>query len=312
MGFTKNIRFDYSTSINEPSVKQLQPVTSNTDPLNLYYGNPNLKPEYQHSLSAFYQSFNMKSGVHFFTALNTTYTLDKIQDARWTNSQYTSIYKPVNVPNDLTSSLMVNFGFRLQKPVLRMHFRANTSYSRSLAYINDVENRTNRYTTGGGVRLGYEIGDVFEIHTDARLNYNIAQYSVSSNLNSTYLNQIYSADMTIKLPWKLQIAGNSDFNIYNGATGFSSKNVFLVGAALSKFLFEKDRGELKLSVTDLLNQNTGIIRTTDVQYIENGYIRSLGRYIMLSFTYKVSAFPSGMKGMGPPGGPGMMRMMMGK
>ena len=34
-----NLRFDYSTSIREPSIEQLQPVVDNSDPLNLYIGN---------------------------------------------------------------------------------------------------------------------------------------------------------------------------------------------------------------------------------------------------------------------------------
>jgi hypothetical protein len=315
MGRARNFRLEYTTNVNEPSVTQLQPVVNNIDPLNLYVGNPDLKPEYQHSFNGYYQSFNMNSGIHLMLRFNSSYTLDKIVSARNTDSQLRSTYRSINVPNDFSSSMMVNFGYRMKKPLLRTHFRGSTSYNRSIVYVNNVENFTNLYGFTGGVRLGYEIEDIFEINGDARLNYNIAEYSVSTKLNSSYLNQTYSIDGSLKLPLNFQFVWNTDFNVYNGSTGFTSRNVYLVGAGLSKFIFDDNRGEIKLSVTDLLNQNTGIIRNNNAQYIENGYINSLGRYVMLSFTYKVKRFKGdgkrgerGERGEHGPGGGGRHRM----
>jgi len=46
---TSTFRMDYFTNISEPSLQQLQPQLDNSDPLNLYQGNPNLRPEYSSS-----------------------------------------------------------------------------------------------------------------------------------------------------------------------------------------------------------------------------------------------------------------------
>jgi hypothetical protein len=63
-------------------------------------------------------------------------------------------------------------------------------------------------------------------------------------------------------------------------------------------LFLKDqRGELKLTVFDILNTNTGIQQNVDVTYVEIQRYNTLKRYVMLGFTYKIGTQPSNPKGM---------------
>ena len=45
---SNNLSMNYRTSIQEPSLQQLQPILINNNPVNLYLGNPDLIPEYQH------------------------------------------------------------------------------------------------------------------------------------------------------------------------------------------------------------------------------------------------------------------------
>jgi hypothetical protein len=59
-------------------------------------------------------------------------------------------------------------------------------------------------------------------------------------------------------------------------------------ASISKQFLRYNRGEIKLSATDLLNKNVGINRTTNQNYIEDSRVNSLRRFFMLSFTYSLS------------------------
>ena len=52
-GMANRSELRYSTTFSEPSITQLQPVVNNSNPLNVYIGNPSLKPEYNHSLNYF-------------------------------------------------------------------------------------------------------------------------------------------------------------------------------------------------------------------------------------------------------------------
>ncbi|MBK9984700.1 MAG: hypothetical protein IPP15_20440 [Saprospiraceae bacterium] len=65
-----------------------------------------------------------------------------------------------------------------------------------------------------------------------------------------------------------------------------------------------DRGQIKLSIFDALDENRGLSRTSDINYIEEVRSNSIGRYVMLSFVYSI-------KGAGQDNPMGGMRMMMG-
>ena len=47
---------------------------------------------------------------------------------------------------------------------------------------------------------------------------------------------------------------------------------------------------LELIVYDILNQNVGINRTNNLNYIEDQRVTTLSRYVMLSFSYKIRRF----------------------
>ena len=57
----RKINLMYSTSINTPSLSQLLPVVNNLNPLNIYFGNPELSPEYSHRIMAHWLIFDQFS-----------------------------------------------------------------------------------------------------------------------------------------------------------------------------------------------------------------------------------------------------------
>jgi hypothetical protein len=120
------------------------------------------------------------------------------------------------------------------------------------------------------------------------ISYPNSQYSIPTTKNSQYLNQEYSAEAD----WQ-PLKGfylSTDFNyIINGqhAPGFNAKTP-LWNASIGKQVLHFNRGEIKFSVKDILNQNTGISRTTNQNYIEDSRTRSLRRFFLLSFTYSLS------------------------
>jgi len=62
----------------------------------------------------------------------------------------------------------------------------------------------------------------------------------------------------------------------------------LWNASISKQVMHFSRGEIKLSVNDILNRNVGISRSTNQNYIEDRRVNGLRRFFLLSFTYSLS------------------------
>src|SRR4029077_13692348 len=66
----RNFRMYYQSDVNAPTAGQLLPVTNYVDPLNLFAGNRDLKPEYRHNLYLNYILFDQFSFTSLFTHLN--------------------------------------------------------------------------------------------------------------------------------------------------------------------------------------------------------------------------------------------------
>jgi len=62
----------------------------------------------------------------------------------------------------------------------------------------------------------------------------------------------------------------------------------LWNARISKQMLHFNRGELKISVNDVLNKNLQLNRSTNQNYIEDSKVNSLRRFILVSFTYSLS------------------------
>src|SRR5690606_40432038 len=60
---SENLRFNYRTSTNAPSVNQLQDVVDNSNPLFLRTGNPDLEQTYGHNLSLRYSKSNIEKST---------------------------------------------------------------------------------------------------------------------------------------------------------------------------------------------------------------------------------------------------------
>ncbi|NJO24922.1 MAG: outer membrane beta-barrel protein [Bacteroidia bacterium] len=77
---------------------------------------------------------------------------------------------------------------------------------------------------------------------------------------------------------------------YSGLTDGFNQNYWLWNMAVAKKFLKDQKGELRLSVFDLLNQNQSITRTTTESYIEDVNTKVLKQYFMLTFTLNLRNF----------------------
>ncbi len=284
---TKNLSLRYQTSIREPSLEQLQPVVDNSDPLNIYIGNENLQPEYNHQLNLQLMTFDQFSSISLMATINGDYTQNKITTDRHIDSLFRQSVQPINVDDAWRLSSYISFSAPLKPLKSTFNIETNLIYNRSLLLLNDVENTNKQLQGSVDVYIENNNTDLIELIIGSRWSATRTRYSIDERLNNTFLNQQYYTDASVNLGKKWTIGSKVNYTRYSKESYGGNRNLLIWNASLSHNFLD-NRAQLSLNVFDMLNQNIGINRSSELNYIEEVRVRSLGRYAMLRFTFALS------------------------
>jgi hypothetical protein len=280
---TKRVNFSYETDVREPSIEQLQPVQDNSDPLNLFLGNADLQPEYANRIRLSFTNFNKTTYAYFNGNLNFTLTDNKIVNTLSVDTLLRRTYQPINVNGFADANGHLSAGWRFWQQRIRFNLTSNVSQAQGLSFVNGSENLTQRFNASLKSRLELRYQDTFELAFRAGVRYNQSKFSLQTNLNQTFWIYDYESDMTVGLPFDMRLNTIFEYSLYTATSFGKAQGIPIWNAAFSKY-FNGRTFELRLSVIDILNRNTGINRTAEANYIQEETIRSLGRYGLLSLT----------------------------
>jgi uncharacterized membrane protein YgcG len=300
---SKNLRFYYRGSTNQPTISQLQDAPDPSNILSVTNGNPALKQEFTHNLSMLYNTFN--ASTFRFLSVNLTFTnthnkivnsVDSLPLALKTklgidpSVQGAQYVVPVNANGTTSASSFITLGLPLRGKLKgsSLNFNNNISYNRTISLIYQKQNITNAFVVTQTAGINFDIKEALILGVNASLAYNNVRYSQQSNLNDDYYTQTYSADISYTFLKNFVLSTDFDCYINTGRADGYNQSVPLWNGSLAYELFKKRNGEIKFSVNDLLNQNQSITRTVSENYIQDTRSTVLRRYFMLTFTYNLN------------------------
>lgn len=143
--------------------------------------------------------------------------------------------------------------------------------------------------------------DLVEIDLGGRTRMSKSWYSVTEyNQSATWNNKI-DLSMNWTIPGGINLIADADYNWYNGYST-PQEDEFVLNAEISKLLF-KDKFTLALKAYDILGQSKNLNVSDESNYHQETVNNTLGRYIILSLTYRFGNFNGNGQHRGP-GGPG--------
>ncbi|MEP6728621.1 MAG: TonB-dependent receptor [Bacteroidota bacterium] len=298
----KNIRVFYNTFTRQPSVTQLQPLTDNSDPLNIKIGNPGLKQEYYHRLQAEYISFDPYRHTSFFAGLTGGLTGNKIVNADQLGAQGQRITQPVNVNGAYNVSMNTSWGFPVKKIKSKLNLNSALSQSHNIGFVNTLKNNINAWNASQEIVWNYNYKELLDLSAGAEVIYNDVKYSLQNQQNLQYWSQHYTFEINLYLPKGFSFASDVDYTTRSGLTQGYNLHAVLWNAGIAKQVFKNKKGEFRLQVYDILSQNVGVSRNNNQNYIEDLSYNVLKRFWQLSFTYNISRFAG--KNIAAPGSKG--------
>lgn len=331
-----NLRFFYWGRSAQPSTNQLLPVPDNSNPLNISLGNPNLNPYFNHNLRGNFGYTNKQT----FTSVNARFGASLVQDAitsaQWYDPSGVQYSIPVNGPGTGSADLrvMVNSpfgksGFSIFSMTFGRYNQSNSfigsgalqsdkyydaesatfdyvafnrDYADLAASSDFVNNKTQTASFTQRLRLTYR-SDLVELTLGGRTRMSKSWYTMkNSELAATWNNQV-DASMNWTIPGGINLIADVDYNWYNGYTTPQEDEIIL-NAEITKLLF-KDKCTLALKAYDILGQSKNLSVSDSANYHIETRNNTLGRYIILSLTYRFGNFGGPGGGSGP-GGHGPM------
>ena len=285
---TRSVQLNYRTTVNQPTLYQLQPIIDNSDPLNIYVGNPNLVPEYRHRIQLRVRNFSQFANTSLFANVSLTITENNIVNATSIDDKFIRTTTPVNIDQSIQLSSWVNFGAPLRFIDTRLSLNTSFSYSDGITFINGIENQTDRWRPRFSVSLENIKKEVLDWSLGMDYSYSQTTYSEQKSNNQNYSNQTYWADATATIgTWALQ--SGIDVDIYGDNFSDDNQTLPIWRASVSKYVIGT-KGELKITAFDILNKNQGFQQNIDLNYIEESRSNTIGQYFMLSCTYQIGSF----------------------
>ncbi len=300
---TRNLRMFYRSSVDAPSVSQLQNVVDNSNPLFLSVGNPNLGQSMSNFLVSRYSSTNPDKSTTFFLLANVRNQMDYITNATYIVNQDsvfangievnrgTQVSTPVNLDGYWNVRTLATYGFPLSFIKSNLNSTVGFTYVRTPGFINQQENVSNSYNYTGGLVLGSNISERVDFTLSYTIDYTQVQNTLQPQLEDDYFSQTIGGK--VNLIFGKGFVFRSDLSLirYSGYSNESLNQQFVLwNASIGKKFLKDDRGEFKLSVFDLLKENVSISRVNTESYFEEMRTNVLQQYFMATFTYTVRNF----------------------
>lgn len=292
----RRIMANLSSQVNTPSVTQLLPVVNNINPMSIFYGNSGLKPEKSHRLGFHWLIFDQFSFTSLMTTLSGTYTKDKINWNRTITDNLTFLNTLTNVKSDFDTRGNIDFSTPLRTLGIKMRLNLEERYNRGISLINQSENVYTNLIHRGSFTIDNRKKDKWDVNTGIQVSYTQSRYSIQESLNNNYLETSWfgEARFTPNLNWNFNLS--ADITNYSDQAFGESIRIPLLNAEINRYFLKNRRGTLTLRGFDLLNKNNIVQRLSELNYLREVRSNSIGRYIMLSFSYRLNRFGSEQKG----------------
>jgi len=319
-----NIRINYNGRSGQPSTSQLMPVPDNSNPLSMTLGNPYLQPYFNHNGRIELEYSNRAT---FFTArlnLQGGMNQNPIVNAAWSENNVRYSF-PVNGKNTWNGGARIMINAPIAKSNFSISNNSNINYSMSSSYVGSTTLNTDRFwkdedksdfdyeafhdaypdlnstpdfivnstktlSVMERLNLNYR-SDNFEVRLNGGTRFSKPWYSVkneNANDDITWNNSVGGS-----INWTIGYTGltfttDANYNWYNGyKTDQPSRLIWNAGLQMPIIY---NSATIALNAYDMLGQRQNLSRNETGNYLSESRSLSIGRYVILSFTWRFGTF----------------------
>lgn len=174
LSMTKTLRAGYNMRISRPGIWYLNPYINEENPINIYYGNPELVAEQTHNFNINYGSFSQKLNLN--VSLNYSYTENAITSYSFVKDGVThNTYDNIGKNNTVGINLYTSW---TPIEMIRMNLNGSLDYT-------DIQSATNSNLRNSGFSARAFTGITLTLPNDFRIMTNGGVFSQRVQLQTT-------------------------------------------------------------------------------------------------------------------------------
>jgi len=281
-------RFVYNRKIRSPRTTESSTVINDLNPFFIRKGNPNLKTEKTDDFSLITNIYNYKSSLNFTSRIKYQFSKDAIIPNIDINDEFVKTRSFINSGERKRFSAFFNFSKKIKGLGIRYAIKNINFYNASTSLINLQLNDVVSKDVLFGLSLENSNKNVIDLKLGTNYSVNNTSFSIEQNLNRIYRKQHYYSALDYDITEQLNFNTQFDYFIFSDNQFATNLELPIWNMAIS-YNIANNNNILKLVLIDLLDKNIDFDRRSTTNYFEETTSESLGRYIILSYTYRLGS-----------------------
>jgi hypothetical protein len=195
------------------------------------------------------------------------------------------ISQPVNLSGYWNARGFAVFGIPFELISSNLSFNTGINFTRTPGLVQGLTAISSTTVFSQGVVIASNISQDVDFNVNYTGNYTIGRNSLQADQNSNYYS--HTAGVMLNLTfWEGTVFRNElNHSFSNGLSAGYNTDALLWNISLAKKFLADQKAEVRLTVTDVLQQNKSATRNITETYIEDSISSVLPRYAMLTFSY---------------------------
>ncbi|WP_055444449.1 outer membrane beta-barrel protein [Lacinutrix himadriensis] len=281
-------RFLYNRKIRSPRTNESSTVINDLNPFYIRKGNPYLKTEKSDDFSLIANIYNYKSSLSFTSRIKYQYSTDAIIQNIAIDDAFVKTRSYINSGERKRFTSFLNFSKKIKGLGMRYAIKNTYFYNESTSLINQQLNDLVSKDFLLGFSLENSNKNLIDLKLGANYSVNNTSFSIEQDLNRTYRKQHYFSAVDYDFTEKLSFNTQFDYFVFSDNQFATNLHLPIWNMAIS-YTIGNSHNILKLVLIDLLDENVDFERRSTTNYFEETTSESLGRYIILSYTYRLGS-----------------------
>jgi hypothetical protein len=291
----KYYSFNYSNSVSPPSITDVQIVPDNTNPIFVLAGNPLIQPTQTRNLSLNFYKYNPKNMLATNIYISSSARKNAVVRERVLDVNGVQISTPINI-NTISDNfilLSVDKQFKRSNEV-QFSLRGNISYNFNRGYVSVNKHSSfvaqNELFPVGQFRMNWN--DQIEVMVSGSKSFANSRYENPFFTSQSYQILKFYNEFILRWPDNVVLDLNFTYRSNSSVANSVSPSYGLLSGGLTYLFLAQKKGQLKLTVYDILNQNVLLSNYIQENILFNSRVETIKQYFLLSFFYDIRGVKS--------------------